>query len=480
MAHRQESCALSLMVYNSKEWSMPQQNMTSAKCSTAARWVVLFIVSLVMMLGYVVAKEMSPLQYFLELPTAQGGLGWSSSEFGLFVGSRGFFNVFLLMLFVSGIVLDKFGVRIAGTLSCVLMLAGTAIDYFAIACASPVSTSAVTFPPLGLNDTVVKDQVLLAAFGFAVFGIGYELCGITVSKVIVKWFSGKEMALAMGIQVALARLGTALALGGGPVLAKQYSLTAPIMVGLVSVGIGLALYLAYCVFDCKLADNANDVKGDDQFHFSDLAATVKSPGFWLITVLCMLYYSALYPFLDFATKLMVSKYGVDPELAGWISSILPFTSIVLTPLFGGMYDHVGRGATIMIVGTIMLTAVLAVFALPLNSGLLAVALMLILGIAFSLLPAVLWPAVPKIVPEKQLGTAYSIIYYIQNIGLMLVPILIGNVLTAHTTASGVTEYTSAMWIFTAIGMAGIAVAVMLLLADKKWHYGLERSNIKNE
>lgn len=447
--------------------------------STAARWVVLAIVSVVMMMGYVVAKEMSPLQYFLELPASQGGLGWNSAEYGLFVGSRGFFNVFLLMLFVSGLVLDKFGVRIAGTLSCMLMLVGTGIDYWAVAFASPLPVSTVTFPPLGLDHAVIKDQVLWAAFGFAVFGIGYELCGITVSKVIVKWFSGKEMALAMGIQVALARLGTALALGGGPVLAKHFSLSTPIVVGLVSVLVGFVAYLFYCMIDRKSDLQESAASADDRFHFRDLVVTIKSPGFWLITLLCMLYYSALYPFLDFATKLMVSKYGVDPELAGWISSILPFTSIVLTPLFGSMYDHIGRGASIMIIGTIMLTLVLAVFALPFDSSALAVLLMLILGIAFSLLPSVLWPAVPKIVPQKQLGTAYSIIYYIQNIGLMLVPILIGNVLRAHTTADGVTDYTSAMWIFTGIGIAGIIVAAMLLFADRKWPYGLEHSNIEN-
>ncbi len=448
--------------------------------SSAARWTVLFIVSFVMMMGYVVAKEMSPLQHFLELPVNAGGLGWNSKEFGLFIGSRGFFNVFLLMLFVSGIVLDKFGVRIAGTLSCALMLIGTGIDYYAIAIASPDAVTTVTFPLLGLENDVIKDQVLLSAFGFAVFGIGYELCGITVSKVIVKWFSGKEMALAMGVQVALARLGTALALGGGPALAKHISLSAPIMVGLVSVGIGIILYLAYCSMDIKFdreRGNVNATAGDDEkFRFADLIETIKSPGFWLITLLCMLYYSALYPFLDFATKLMIAKYGVDPEFAGWISSILPFTSIVLTPLFGGMYDHVGKGATIMIIGTLMLTLVLVVFALPFDSSVLAIVLMFILGVAFSLLPSVLWPAVPKIVPEKQLGTAYSIIYYIQNIGLIVVPILIGNVLQANTV-NGHTDYTASMWIFSGIGVASIMVSILLLIIDKNRHYGLQQANI---
>ncbi|MDY4405558.1 MAG: MFS transporter, partial [Sodaliphilus sp.] len=186
----------------------------------------------------------------------------------------------------------------------------------------------------------------------------------------------------------------------------------------------------------------------------------------------------LYPFLDFATKLMISKYGVSPEWAGGISSILPFTSIILTPLFGGVYDRVGKGASIMILGTAMLTVVLMVFALPLHSSMLAVALMLILGVAFSLLPSVLWPAVPKIVPEQQLGSAYSIIYYIQNIGLMLVPIIIGNVLDKNTV-NGVVDYTAAMWVFSVIGAMAIVVSAFLLVLDKKYHYGLQSPNVKD-
>lgn len=443
--------------------------------SPAARWTVLALVAITMMMGYVVAKQMSPLQYFLELPTSSGGLGWSSGEFGVLAGSRGFFNVFLLMLFVGGIILDRTGVRFAGVLSCVLMLAGTAIDYYAIAFMDPTSTVAANLQWLGYSDSTIKVQVIVAALGFATFGVGYELCGITVSKVIVKWFSGKEMALAMGIQVALARLGTALALAGAPPLAEKFSLSAPILIGLFAVGAGLIIYLIYCSMDSK-QDASQENSEDDKFHFADMKVTIKNPGFWLITLLCLLYYSALYPFLDFATKLMISKYGVDPSIAGSIPAILPFTSIVLTPLFGGMYDKIGKGASIMIIGTVMLTLVLVVFALPFNSSALAIALMLILGIAFSLLPSVLWPAVPKIVPMKQLGTAYSIIYYIQNIGLMLIPIVIGGVLQRNTTGDNV-DYTQAMWIFTGIGVAAIIVSVMLLWIDRRKHYGLQDANI---
>ena len=439
-----------------------------------ARWTVLAIVSFTMMAGYVVAKEMSPLQFMLERAVGDGGMGWTSGEFGIFAGSRGFFNVFLLMLFVGGIILDKMGVRFTGILSCVLMLAGSAAVYGAITFTSPDPVWSI--PLLG----TIKRQVALAALGFAFFGIGYEMCGITVSKVVVRWFSGKEMALAMGLQVALARLGTALALGFSPIIALKWGLPRPILIGVFCVGVGLIAYLYYCTMDRRLdkeQGKQDTAQGDDeQFHFADMKLTVKNPGFWLITLLCLFYYSALYPFLDFATKLMISKYGVDAELAGMIPAILPFTSIVLTPLFGAWCDKKGRSATMMVIGSVMLTAVLIVFAMPGNASALAVTLMCILGIAFSLLPAALWPAVPKIVPMKQLGTSYSIIYYIQNIGLMLIPVLIGKVLERDTMGEQV-DYTRSLIIFAIIGLGAIITASLLLWMDRKRHYGLEDPNI---
>jgi nitrate/nitrite transporter NarK len=427
-----------------------------------------------MMAGYVVAKEMSPLQFMLEKAVGDGGMGWTSGEFGIFAGSRGFFNVFLLMLFVGGIILDKMGVRFTGILSCVLMLAGSAAVYGAITLASP--DPMMTVPLLG----TIKRQVVLAALGFAFFGIGYEMCGITVSKAIVRWFSGKEMALAMGLQVAMARLGTALALGFSPIIALKWGLPRPILIGVFCVGVGLIAYLYYCTMDRRLdKEQGKQIatqEDDEQFHFADMMLTIKNPGFWLITLLCLFYYSALYPFLDFATKLMISKYGVDSHLAGMIPAILPFTSIVLTPLFGAWCDKKGRGATMMVLGSIMLTIVLIVFAMPGNSSALAVTLMCVLGIAFSLLPAALWPAVPKIVPMKQLGTSYSIIYYIQNIGLMLIPVLIGKVLERDTIGEQV-DYTHSLIIFAVIGVGAIITASLLLWLDRKRHYGLEDPNI---
>jgi len=270
-------------------------------------------------------------------------------------------------------------------------------------------------------------------------------------------------------------------LGFSPIIALHYGLPRPILIGVFAVGVGLVAYLYYCTMDSRLdqLSIASDEGSseDDKFHFADMLITIKNPGFWLITLLCLFYYSALYPFLDFATKLMISKYGVSPDVAGLIPSILPFTSIVLTPLFGAMCDKRGRGATMMVVGSVMLTIVLIIFAMPGNSSALAVTLMCVLGIAFSLLPAALWPAVPKIVPMKQLGTSYSIIYYIQNIGLMLIPVVIGKVLERHTIGDSV-DYTMALWIFAAIGMAAIVTAALLLLLDRRRHYGLEAPNLE--
>ena len=442
-----------------------------------ARWTVLAIVSFTMMAGYVVAKEMSPLQFMLEKAAGDGGMGWTSGEFGIFAGSRGFFNVFLLMLFVGGVILDKMGVRFTGILSCVLMLTGAAAVYGIITHTSPDPMWNV--PILGF----VKRQVVLASLGFAFFGIGYEMCGITVSKVVVRWFSGKEMAVAMGLQVAMARLGTGLAMGVSPRLALKWGLPCPILVGALCVGLGLIAYIYYCTMDRRL-DNEKGKQDlsqndDEQFHFSDMMITIKNPGFWLITLLCLFYYSALYPFLDFATKLMISKYGIEIGLAGWISAILPFTSILLTPLFGLLFDIIGRGATMMVIGSVMLTVVLMVFAMPLNSSWIAVTLMCVLGIAFSLLPAALWPAVPKIVPMKQLGTSYSIIYYIQNIGLMLIPVVIGKVLERNTVGEQV-DYTHSLVIFGIIGVGAIVASTLLLWMDRKRHYGLEVPNITTQ
>lgn len=449
--------------------------------SAAMRWTALVIVALTMMMGYFLTDVMSPLENMLETQ-----LHWTSSEYGFFSGSYGYINVFLLMLFFGGIILDKMGVRFTGVMACSLMVLGAFIKFYAISAISP--NESIGLAILGYGDGI-KVQVLVASLGFAIFGVGCEIAGITVSKIIAKWFNGHEMALAMGFQVALARLGTAGALAISPKIASTFNLSAPILFGAICLLVGLLAFIIYCVLDKKLDSSvennkAIDADEDESFKFSDLGVIFKNPGFWLVTFLCLLFYSGVFPFLKFATKLMIYKYGVPENIAGLIPAILPFGTIILTPIFGTLYDRIGKGSTLMIIGSVMLTGVHIFFALPiLNVSWFAIILMVLLGVAFSLVPSAMWPSVPKIIPMKQLGSAYAIIFYIQNIGLSLVPVLIGNVIenySKHTLANGSLTYdfTIPMAIFAVFGVAAVIIAVSLHILNGKKHYGLEQANIK--
>jgi len=437
--------------------------------SVALRWLALAIVAVTMMFGYFFTDVMSPLEPLLTAAKEDGGLGWTSDEYGFFSGSYGFFNVFLLLLFFGGIILDKFGIRFTGILSTILMFAGALIKWYAVGHEFEGELFGYQM------------QVIYACIGFATYGVGCEICGITVSKVLVKWFTGHELALAMGVQVALARLGTAAALSFAlPFANKMGSVAASVGLGAALLCAGIVIYLVYCVMDKKEDKAAAAVASEPEpgFQFADLKLLFTNKGFWYVTLLCLMFYAGVFPFLKFATKLMVIKYGVDPETAGKIPAMLPYGTIVLTPLFGFVYDRFGKGATLMIIGSILLTVVHAVFALPINSVAVAIGLMLILGIAFGLVPSAMWPSVPKIIPMQLLGTAYALIFYIQNIGLSLVPILIGKVNQANTDANGVIDYTQTMTIFACFGAVAIVIAFLLLLEDKKKGYGLQKSNIK--
>lgn len=443
--------------------------------SAAARWLALIIVSFTMMCGYFITDVMAPLEDLLTKSPAEGGLGWTSDDYGFFSGAYGYINVFLLMLFFGGIILDKCGVRFTGIMSSGLMLVGTLIKWYAVN--SDFGTAELFGYPT---------QVLLAALGFAIFGMGAEITGITVTKVIAKWFTGHELALAMGLQVAMARIGTAAALACSlPFANAMGNVAAPVLLGAALLCIGFVAYLVYGVMDKKLdasvaaAETATEEEG---FHFSDLKVIFTNTGFWLIAILCVLFYSGVFPFLKFATKLMIYKYGVEPELAGLIPAMLPFGTILLTPIFGSLYDRLGKGATLMIIGSAMLTLVHVLFALPiLNVWWFAILVMIVLGIAFSLVPSAMWPSVPKIIPMKQLGSAYAIIFYIQNIGLSMVPVMIGKVIQNYATietTEGVTyDYTIPMSIFALFGIVSIIVSFILKRVDKRNGYGLEQPNM---
>lgn len=440
--------------------------------SAIARWSAMAIVSFTMMCGYFITDVMAPLEDLLTKSIADGGLGWTSGEYGFFSGAYGYINVFLLMLFFGGIILDKCGIRITGTISCSLMLAGALIKWYALD--NNFGDAEIFGYPM---------QVAVAALGFAIFGMGAEITGITVTKVIAKWFTGHEMALAMGLQVAMARIGTAAALALSlPFAETMGNISAPLLLGAALLCIGLVSYLVYCVLDRKLdaSCEAQEENKEDEFKLKDLKYIFTNKGFWLITILCLMFYSGVFPFLKFATKLMIYKYGVEPEIAGLIPAMLPFGTILLTPIFGSMYDRVGKGATLMIIGSAMLTLVHVLFALPvLNVWWFAIIIMILLGIAFSLVPSAMWPSVPKIIPLKQLGSAYSIIFYIQNIGLSMVPVLIGWIIDTQSTITNTNgeivgyDYTIPMSIFALFGIIAIAISIMLKKEDAKKHYGLE-------
>lgn len=396
-----------------------EQIINTLRDSKKARWTALIFVSFAMFGAYFFNYALSPVK-----PMLESVLGWNSSDFGIYTSSYTWFNVFLFMLIFSGIILDKMGVRFTGLLATSMMAIGTGINYWAL----------IHVFPDGAMIFGIKTQVIISAIGFGIFGVGTEAGGITVSKAVVKWFKGREMALAMGMQMSIARLGTALALGIALPLAKAYSYSSPVLLAFVFMLIALSSFVIYTFMDKKLdasiAQSA-DGKTEDAFELKDILFIIKNKGFWYIAILCVLFYSAVFPFLFYATDLMINKYHVNPNLAGAIPALLPFGTIFLTPLFGTIYDKKGKGATIMIIGSIILIFVHGMLTIPfLNAWWLAAALVIILGIGFSLVPAAMWPSVPKIIPEKQLGTAYAVIFWIQNIGLWIIPLLLGIVLNS--------------------------------------------------
>ena len=457
---------------------MVEQIRKTLRDSKAARWAALFIVSITMFAGYYIADVLSPLQSLLE-----NQLGWNATEYGFVTSAYGWFNVFLLFLIIGGIILDKMGARFTGVTAALVMVVGAGLKYWAI------STDVLD----GVTLFGWKGQVMVAALGFATFGVGVEVAGITVSKIIVKWFTGHEMALAMGIQISVARLGTGLAIATALPVGKYFAdASKPILFGVLLLLIGLLAFIVYTFNDKKLdkslaADKAlnNDTSVEEEFRIKDILKIVTNKAWWYISTLCVLFYSAVFPFLKYATNLMINKFNVPDDWAGAIPSLLPFGTILLTPLFGGIYDKKGKGATIMIIGAVIITLVHTVFSLPmLDNYLLAIVLVLLLGVGFSLVPSAMWPSVPKIIPEKQLGTAFSLIFWVQNWGLMGVPYLIGWVLNKYciTSAPGAKittyDYTIPMMIFTGFGILAIIVGFLLKHEDKKKGYGLELPNIK--
>jgi MFS family permease len=458
---------------------------TTLRDSKAARWTALLIVAFTMFAGYYLADVMSPLEGLLDKE-----LHWNSADYGWFTGAYGWFNVFLFFLIFGGIILDKMGIRFTGLTSAAVMVAGAAIKYWA------VSTRVFDGTQWTILIWTFPAQVWMAALGYAIFGVGVEVAGITVSKVIVKWFKGHELALAMGLQLAIARLGTALALSTSLPIAKAFGhVSAPILICLLMLCIGLLAFFVYNFQDKKLDASVvtslggEEADPEEEFKVRDILTILGNKGWWYITILCALFYSAVFPFLKYATGLMILKYGVAENWAGSIPGLLPFGTIILTPFFGNLYDKKGKGASIMMLGSLIIIVVHFLFSLSfLSHYSIAIFLMISLGIGFSLVPSAMWPSVPKIIPERQLGTAYALIFYVQNmVALMFVPAFIGWVLHNYCIVGKVMvegqemtqyNYTIPMLIFTMFGVIALLFAYLLKVEDKKKGYGLELPNIK--
>lgn len=438
--------------------------------SLLVRWSALGIVSFTMMAAYFVNDVMAPLKSMLE---AQ--LDWTSRDFGFFTGAYSFLNVFLLMLIWGGLMLDRFGIRLTGRLATILMVAGAGMQYYGLTGTFLPETQFLGY----------KVGVFIASAGYSIFGVGAEVAGITVTKIIAKWFRGKELGTAMGIQVALARIGSQVAYSVAIPIAKNFSVSAPVVLGGFLLLVGMLSFFVYAIMDRKLDEQEHfqEEADESRFSFKDVKNILVNPGFWLIAILCVLFYSCVFPFQKFASELMTNKYGISDNIAGSIVGLPALGALILTPVFGNVLDRKGKGASIMMLGAGILILVHSIYSMPgVTNWIIAVALMILLGIAFSLVPSAMWPSVTKIFPARQLGTAYALIFFIQNIGLWGVPNLIGWILDEYCIVGEVGDtnlydYTWPMVVFTGFAVLSFIVAYVLKIADRKYGYGLEKPNI---
>lgn len=446
--------------------------------SAIARWTVLVLIALMMFFGYMFVDVMSPLKTMIEATR-----GWNSSVFGTYAASEYFLNVFCFFLIFAGIILDKMGVRFTGLLSASLMVGGAVIKYIGISDA--FQTSALC----GWLDSwwvALPGSAKMACLGFMIFGCGCEMAGTTVSKAIAKWFKGKEMALAMGLEMAIARLGVFAVMWISPMIAGKFngSVVAPVGFCTALLVVGLLFFLIFTFMDRKFDSQLMEAglltaekSPEDEFHISDLGKIFSSKMFWIVALLCVLYYSAIFPFQRYAPNYLEVTLNVDAETASRLFSCFPILAMALTPFLGAFLDFKGKGASMLMLGAIIMIVCHLSFAFILPafpSKVLALILIVTLGVSFSLVPAALWPSVPKIIDEKILGSAYCLIFWVQNIGLCLVPLLIGVVL------EGTGGYTAPMIIFSSFGVLAFILTFLLKIEDKRKGYRLEEPNVEKK
>ena len=455
------------------------------------RWTALVLLASAMFFGYIFVDILSPLQELLQTQR-----GWDPVAYGHFAGSEPFLNVFVFFLIIAGIILDKMGVRFTAVLSGAVMVLGAALNWYAVT--DSFATSAVreffdqwlNLPEAWWNITPFYEgmpaSAKLSAIGFMIFGCGCEMAGITVSRGIVKWFKGKEMALAMGVEMAIARVGVAVVMLGSPVIAaiEPISVSRPVAFSLVLLCIGLICFIVYGFMDKKLDAQGVEEEKDDPFKVSDIGKILSSKMFWVVALLCVLYYSAIFPFQKYAINMLQCNLHFTAEEAGRVFFVFPLGAAAVTPFLGNFLDRKGKGATMLILGAALMIVCHLVFAFVVpatESVFITLAAIILLGISFSLVPAALWPSVPKLIDEKLLGSAYALIFWIQNIGLYAFPMIIGSVLSSSNP--GITDplqynYTVPMCVFASLGAAAMLLGLYLKVIDKKGGYGLEEPNIK--
>lgn len=483
---------------------MTQQVKQLLNDKTWARWTALILIASMMFFAYMFVDVMAPIKSLLDPQ-----LGWNSTAYGTYRSSEYILNV-CGFLIIAGFILDKSGIRFTGLLSASLMLIGALIKLYGIS-DWMVGTSLETW----LNSwwTSMPASAKMASLGFMIFGCGCEMAGTTVSKAIAKWFKGKEMALAMGLEMAIARLGVFAIFSISPIIADSFgTVVAPVAFCTALVFIGLITFTVFTFMDSKLdrqlgKDKVGDEASDEEFKASDIKRIFSSHIFWVVALLCVLYYSAIFPFQAYGAEMLQCNIGdISAQEASNIFRWFPIGAAVITVFLGNFLDRRGKGATMLIYGALLLIACHLIFAFLLpatHSKVLAYCTIVVLGVSFALVPAALWPSVPKIIEEKVLGSAYCLIFWVQNIGLCLVPLLIGYVLDSVNASNPVVQselaeldklkelgqeapegffihydYTIPMIIFACFGVLALLLAIYLKALDAKKHYGLELPNIK--
>ena len=454
-----------------------------------ARWTAMVLIALMMLFAHMFVDVISPIKELIQVQR-----GWTSDIFGTYAGSEYLLNVWGFLI-LAGIILDKMGIRFTGELSASIMIVGAAIKFYAVSDAF-IGTGLEAW----LNSwwEAMPASAKLASFGFMIFGCGAEMAGITASKAMAKWFEGKEMALAMGLEMALTRVSVFAIFTISPRLAgiggANPTVVRPVAFCLALLCIGLLFYSIFCVMDKKLDKQtgaADSSDPEEEFKFSDIGKIFSSKLFWIVAMLCVLYYSAIFPFQKFAANMLQSNLNLDATTAADIFRWFPIGAACVTPFLGWYFDKRGKGATMLILGALLMIVCHSIFALVLPvvpSKVIAYSAIILLGVSFSLVPAALWPSIPKIMDKRFLGSAYSLIFWVQNFGLSFTPMLIGWALektnpgVAEQIAAGVEgvtyNYTAPMLVFVGLGVLALLFALYLKADDRKSGYGLELPNIK--